>query len=629
MDVSSDENSDAESSLTKSMNKTVASSSRMKFVMNNDRLKYFYKPQIHDDIICFKNTSRDPVFYSNDFDSGLLALKQDSWIIGKITDITYRVDPLNDINLLCLLEMETITNKISNRRQFIEIVRSNISLSEFQFSESKKILKLDMTDNSEYFAVPFSKFKNCLDMILQNKLEISRGINVWSPNYNDELEEFLVIGVEDSQGELIDISGHQMDIVYNPVKSIICAKTPFECPRKHHLRIGDIGDEKIKKLSIWEFYLNPDTLGYFEIVDKKRMSADINDKLISIVEKLIDEDVSEWFEYHVDFDDYPNYTSLIAYPMCLDSILERLRNKYYRHVAAVHNDVYRIYLNASTYNKPGTDVPDSAKKMLKIYIKSILSCNLEPLPWFPEFLDGNNSVSPDSSQEKYQGIILSKDDLKDTKESLNLKSEDINCENSKPNKNLISATRTSPRLVKENKDSNGFKNKRRNDLIYSESDLSDDLNNLENSPSFELKEHKKTKMNTFESDLTLGKNSNINNSSRKNKRSVAETSSELSFISSSDSDDEFVGDLNSSDFDHRTSTKNIKQSISRRLNNKRIKLTSTRKNSKGDKKPVSGRVSKSSKKGRPKKNDSSPLNNDKLPRRSDNSPDFSDDDSEF
>jgi len=36
------------------------------------------------------------------------------------------------------------------------------------------------------------------------------------------------------------------------------------------------------------------------------------------------------FKYPVDFEAYPDYCKAVAYPICLDSIQERLANGFYR-----------------------------------------------------------------------------------------------------------------------------------------------------------------------------------------------------------------------------------------------------------------------------------------------------------
>ncbi|OMJ11675.1 Bromodomain and WD repeat-containing protein 1 [Smittium culicis] len=402
MDHSSDENENDDGyeisggSLVSS--KEAFSKPRLKFVMENTPFNYFYKPQIGDEIICFKNSDRINnlfIAYSEDFDSGFLALDNESWIIGRITDITYQVDSTNSSELSYLLELETIMSKSSNRKQFVDLVQNNDDLSKFRFSESKKILKLNFTDSSDYFIVQFSKFKQSVDALTSNDYADYFNKSCWVSNFSDELEEFSIVGVENTEKKIIDPNECLMHLVYNPAKSIICVKKEFEGEFLEYKNVSDIESEKIKRVSIWDLSFC-DQGDIENKLAENKLDPKTNKDLIKVIEKLIDNDEAEWFEYHVDFNDYPDYTNLIAYPICLDSILERLENNYYRNISAVHNDLYKIYLNASTYNKPGTIVPNSAITMLKIYVDLVKSSKLQVPSWVSEFddYDMTESVSP-------------------------------------------------------------------------------------------------------------------------------------------------------------------------------------------------------------------------------------------
>ncbi|OMJ24951.1 Bromodomain and WD repeat-containing protein 1 [Smittium culicis] len=393
MDHSSDENENDDAyemsggSLVSS--NEAFSKPRLKFVMENAPFNYFYKPQIGDEVICFKNSDRINnlyIAYSEDFDSGFLALDNESWIIGRITDITYQVDSTNSSELSYLLELETIMSKSSNRKQFVDLIQNNDDLSNFRFSESKKILKLNFTDSSDYFIVLFSKFKQSVEALTSDDCADYFNKPCWVSNFSDELEEFSIVGVENTKKEIIDPSECLMHLVYNPAKSIICVKKEFEGEFLEYRNMSDIESEKIKRVSIWDLsFYNQDDIE--NKMAENKLDPKTNKDLIKVIEKLIDNDEAEWFEYHVDFNDYPDYTNLIAYPICLDSILERLENNYYRNISAVHNDLYKIYLNASTYNKPGTIVPNSAITMLKIYVDLVKSSKLQAPTWVSEFDD--------------------------------------------------------------------------------------------------------------------------------------------------------------------------------------------------------------------------------------------------
>ncbi|KAJ1878397.1 hypothetical protein LPJ57_003435, partial [Coemansia sp. RSA 486] len=79
-----------------------------------------------------------------------------------------------------------------------------------------------------------------------------------------------------------------------------------------------------------------------------------------------------WFIKNVDYvTDYPDYLLNIAYPICLDTIYERLEHRFYRHINAVSFDMDLIQQNADTFNDPGTIVPIAAQKMISRYTQML------------------------------------------------------------------------------------------------------------------------------------------------------------------------------------------------------------------------------------------------------------------
>ncbi|KAF9432080.1 Bromodomain and WD repeat-containing protein 1 [Entomortierella beljakovae] len=85
------------------------------------------------------------------------------------------------------------------------------------------------------------------------------------------------------------------------------------------------------------------------------------------------------FKAPVDFVAYPDYCKAIAYPMCLESIQERLSNHYYRRSRAVQFDIELLENNALTYNDPKSNIAMYAKHISRIFKTSIAN-HYKPLP---------------------------------------------------------------------------------------------------------------------------------------------------------------------------------------------------------------------------------------------------------
>ncbi|KAJ1733937.1 hypothetical protein LPJ61_001323 [Coemansia biformis] len=120
-------------------------------------------------------------------------------------------------------------------------------------------------------------------------------------------------------------------------------------------------DARPEQASPWELVHDEDAADV-------RIAAEARRRLLAIVGRLRRAADFAWFVANVDYvTEYPNYLLSIAYPMCLDTIYQRLENDYYRHVSAVSFDVALIQENADIFNDPGTLVPLAAQRLVASY----------------------------------------------------------------------------------------------------------------------------------------------------------------------------------------------------------------------------------------------------------------------
>ncbi|KAJ2802838.1 hypothetical protein H4S07_004599, partial [Coemansia furcata] len=125
---------------------------------------------------------------------------------------------------------------------------------------------------------------------------------------------------------------------------------------------GEVGAEQV---SPWELVHDDDGAA-------AEIPPETNEALLNIVDKLRDVSNFAWFVRNVDYVvDYPDYLMLIAYPICLDTIYERLFNDFYRHPSAVAFDMGLIKENAETFNDPGTLVPTAAQQLVTQYAQQV------------------------------------------------------------------------------------------------------------------------------------------------------------------------------------------------------------------------------------------------------------------
>ncbi|KAG0227890.1 Bromodomain and WD repeat-containing protein 3 [Actinomortierella wolfii] len=90
-------------------------------------------------------------------------------------------------------------------------------------------------------------------------------------------------------------------------------------------------------------------------------------RIHQVIEHLMQLDEFQAFKSEVDFVAYPSYCQAVAYPICLESIEERLTSGFYRRARAVQFDVELLEQNALTYNDPKSTIAIMARNLAKIY----------------------------------------------------------------------------------------------------------------------------------------------------------------------------------------------------------------------------------------------------------------------
>ncbi|KAG0023305.1 Bromodomain and WD repeat-containing protein 3 [Entomortierella chlamydospora] len=103
------------------------------------------------------------------------------------------------------------------------------------------------------------------------------------------------------------------------------------------------------------------------------------ERIEEIMQHLLQMDEFQIFKSSVDFEAYPDYCKTVAYPICLESIQERLSSNFYRRSRAVQYDIELLEKNALTYNDPKSGIAMYAKHLSRIF-KTSLANYSKPLP---------------------------------------------------------------------------------------------------------------------------------------------------------------------------------------------------------------------------------------------------------
>ncbi|KAF9977388.1 Bromodomain and WD repeat-containing protein 3 [Actinomortierella ambigua] len=103
------------------------------------------------------------------------------------------------------------------------------------------------------------------------------------------------------------------------------------------------------------------------------------ERIEQVIKHLMQLDEFQAFTPEVDFAAYPSYCQAVAYPICLESITERLKSGFYRRARAVQFDIELLEQNALTYNDPKSAIAIMARNLAKIY-KTCVSDPRKALP---------------------------------------------------------------------------------------------------------------------------------------------------------------------------------------------------------------------------------------------------------
>ncbi|KAJ6665821.1 hypothetical protein lerEdw1_001293 [Lerista edwardsae] len=100
------------------------------------------------------------------------------------------------------------------------------------------------------------------------------------------------------------------------------------------------------------------------------------------MEPIPSNDIASAFVAPVDFQAYPMYCTVVAYPTDLSTIKQRLENRFYRRLSSLMWEVRYIEYNTRTFNEPGSPIVKSAKfvtDLLLHFIKDQACYDIIPL----------------------------------------------------------------------------------------------------------------------------------------------------------------------------------------------------------------------------------------------------------
>ncbi|XP_048452676.1 PH-interacting protein [Rhincodon typus] len=114
-----------------------------------------------------------------------------------------------------------------------------------------------------------------------------------------------------------------------------------------------------------------------------RKRDDECDRIYNGICQLITLDIAAPFVAPVDLQAYPLYCTVVAYPTDLNTIKERVENRFYRRLSSLMWEVRYIEHNARTFNEPGSPIVRSAKLVIDVLLQFIKDQNsTDILPFY-------------------------------------------------------------------------------------------------------------------------------------------------------------------------------------------------------------------------------------------------------
>ncbi|KAI8367712.1 hypothetical protein BD560DRAFT_447562 [Blakeslea trispora] len=101
------------------------------------------------------------------------------------------------------------------------------------------------------------------------------------------------------------------------------------------------------------------------------------------------------YVHKVNYHDYPAYLSVVAYPLCLSTVVERLNNQFYRSIEGLLDDVELIKKNAQKYNADSSPAHKNAVRLANFFKTRMQK------PSMPLSLSRGKRIMKEESDDEY------------------------------------------------------------------------------------------------------------------------------------------------------------------------------------------------------------------------------------
>ena len=131
-------------------------------------------------------------------------------------------------------------------------------------------------------------------------------------------------------------------------------------------------------------------------------------RILNGLEKIMELSLAEHFNYPVDLDAFPTYGIYIQYPIDLNTIKERLENRFYRRINSIFWDIRKIEQNATTFNDPKSSIVSNAIFLVELLTEFVNDTHCtNPMPIYKRMCK-DKKLPQDVDEIETENSVLNK-----------------------------------------------------------------------------------------------------------------------------------------------------------------------------------------------------------------------------
>ncbi|CEP16980.1 hypothetical protein [Parasitella parasitica] len=340
------------------------------WITNTERTLAKYLPQVGDIVAILTEGHKQYLKKSemkHHFDEKYGVIdKHEPVLFARVNSISWLVGPPAYCRLkLSMLELANLQNVIQGRQDPV-----------WSSTQQDEIIEYTDEDGSPEFVVLWERFLASMNVFLT--LQVGQKVDA----IYDEGQYTGTVSSVNNQGQ-------------------VWRRANLPSPWAFYHVIWDDASSNAEDLSPWELVPSGEDFRTRYDVGSSLTPAQIK-RARDTLEWLSNVDDFFLYRHQVNYYDYPPYLSLIAYPICLDTVRERVDNGFYRSLDGLIDDVELIKKNAMKYNAESSAAHKNSIRLAHFFKSRILKPSM---PLASSRGGGRKKVVVEESDEDYDNDV--------------------------------------------------------------------------------------------------------------------------------------------------------------------------------------------------------------------------------